>query len=140
MYINQSDLFWGLNQKFVQEIMAIAERVSLEEGDVLFNDGEIPEHMYILAKGVVKLILGETGRLVYTGSRVGEAFGWSSLIGRKAYTATAICAEPAVVLKFERNQLLRILEKDTASGYLFFKQLSAALGKRLIEMYKLVSK
>ena len=139
MYINQSDLFWGLSQNFVQEVMNIAEKESLEEGDVLFNDGESPDHLFILIKGVIKLVLGETGKLVYTGNRVGEAFGWSSLIGGEVYTATAICAEPSVVLKIERKKLMKILERDTASGYLFFKQLAAALGSRLMQMYKLIS-
>lgn len=138
MYIKQSDLFWGMNQDAIKKVMSIAEKVSFDQGDVLFRDGDDPEYLYILVKGQVKLVLGETGKLVYTGSRIGEAFGWSALIDRKEYSATAITSEPTVLLRIERDRLLEILEKDMENGYLFFKSLSKALGKRLMKSYSLI--
>ncbi len=138
MYIKQADLFWGMNQDAVKKVMSIAEKVSFDQGDVLFRDGDDPKYLYILVKGQVKLVLGETGKLVYTGSRIGEAFGWSALIDRKEYSATAITSEPTVVLRIDRDRLLKILNDDMENGYLFFKSLSKALGKRLMKSYSLI--
>ncbi len=136
MYIRQTDLFWGLNQNVVNRVMAIAEREAFAEGDVLFHSGDAARHLFILAQGEVKITIDDTGRKVYTGSRVGEAFGWGSLIDRANYGGDAVCATPVVVLKLDRERLLRLLDGDTESGYLFFKHLSRALGGRLIQAYQ----
>jgi CRP-like cAMP-binding protein len=76
MYIRQTDLFWGLNQNVVTRVMGIAQRESFAEGEVLFRSEDAARHLFILAQGEVKIVLGESGAHVYTGNRVGEAFGW----------------------------------------------------------------
>lgn len=136
MYIRQTDLFWGLNQNIVNRVMGIAERESFAQGAVLFRSGDVARHLFILAQGEVRIAMAETGKKVYTGSRVGEAFGWCSLLGRGTYGGSAICATPVVVLKLDRDRLLRLLDRDMESGYLFFKQLSRALGGRLMQAYR----
>jgi CRP-like cAMP-binding protein len=82
MYIQQSDLFWGMNRDFVKEVMNIAVKESYQKGDFLFREGDPAVNFYILIKGRVKLTIGETGQMVYTVDRSGEAFGWSSLLDR----------------------------------------------------------
>ena len=136
MYIRQTELFWGLNQNVVNQVMAIAEREALAEGEILFRSGDAARYLFILAQGEVKITIAETGKQVYTGNRVGEAFGWSSLIDHSHYGGDAICATPVVVLKLDRGSLLKLLDGDMESGYLFFKHLSRALGGRLIQAYQ----
>ena len=139
MYIRQTDLFWGLNTNVVNRVMAIAQREAFDEGDVLFRSGDAARHLYILAQGKVKIAMDESGTNVYTGSRVGEAFGWGCLIDRDTYGGSAICATPVVVLKLDRNRLFKLLDSDLQSGYLFFKHLSRALGGRLMQAYRQMS-
>ena len=136
MYIRQTDLFWGLNQSIVNRLMGIAHQEAFARGDILFASDDPARHLFILARGEVRITMDGAGSNVYTGSRVGEAFGWGSLIGRDTYGGNAICATPVVVLKLDRNRLLRLLESDLQSGYLFFKHLSGALGSRLIQAYE----
>ena len=139
MYIRQTDLFWGLNQNVVTRVMGIAQRESFAEGEVLFRSDDAARHLFILAQGEVKIVLGESGAQVYTGNRVGEAFGWGSLIDRRTYGGDAICTTPVVVLKLDRDRLLELLDKDSHSGYLFYKHLSRALGGRLMQAYRRLS-
>jgi len=136
MYIRQADLFWGLNQNVVNRVMAIAEREAFGQGDTLFHSADAARHLFILVQGEVKITIDDTGKRVYTGSRVGEAFGWGSLIDRVHYGGDAICATPVVVLRLDRDRLLKLLDSDMESGYLFFKHLSRALGGRLIQAYQ----
>ena len=132
MYIQQNELFWGLNQHVVGRLMSIAERKSFGPGDVLFRHGDPADFLYILAQGEVQLAMGEEN--VYTGNRVGELFGWGCLIDRDTYGATATCTAPAVVLVLDRKRLLKLFDNDMESGYLFFRHLSCALGCRLARM------
>jgi CRP-like cAMP-binding protein len=136
MYIRQTDLFWGLNQNVVNRVMGIARREAFAAGDVLFRSGDAARHLFILAQGEVNIAMDETSKHVYTGSRVGEAFGWGSLIDWDTYGGDAICATPVVVLKLDRDRLLKLLDSDLPSGYLFFKHLSRALGGRLKQAYR----
>jgi len=136
MYIRQTDLFWGLNQNMVNRVMGIAQRESYDTGEVLFNSEDAARYLFILAQGEVKITIDDSGAHVYTGNRVGEAFGWGCLIDRPTYGGSAVCTTPVVVLKLDCDRLLKLLDSDMQSGYLFFKHLSRALGGRLIQAYR----
>ena len=135
MYIKQKDIFGSLDRSFVKQFMDVAETISLKAGELLFEEGDAASWLYILLKGRVKLSLGRAGRVVYVVSQGGEAFGWSSLVGRQRYSATAKCMTAAKLLRFEKNRLEKIVEKDTANGLQLFKNLAALLGGRLIHAY-----
>jgi CRP/FNR family cyclic AMP-dependent transcriptional regulator len=139
MYLKQKDIFWAMSKDFVKQVMKITETISFGEGEVLFREGELANQFYILLKGRIRLIQGETGQVVYIVSNAGEAFGWSSLIGRDDYTATAKCLAPTKLLKLDNERLLKILEKDPVNGLIFFKRLAELLGNRLLQSYAIIS-
>ena len=138
MYIKQSDLLLGTSMDFVKKIMDISRMVSHEKGDILFHENDESRHFYILLNGHVKLSVGEDDQVVYDVGQNGEAFGWSSLIGRDIYSASAECVEPTKLLVADRKELSKVLEKDPANGLIFVTQLAATLGNRLIETYKMI--
>ena len=139
MYLKQKDIFRAMNKSFVKKIMNVSTTESYEQGDLLFQQGDPAKQFYILLKGRIKIILGETGQAVYTVSHAGEAFGWSSLIDRETYTASAECMTPAKLLRFDQEKVLKILDEDPANGLVFFKRLADILGNRLLHSYKMIS-
>jgi len=138
MYIKHSDLLLGTSMDFVKKIMDISRMVSHEKGDILFHENDESRYFYILLNGRVKLSVGEGGQVVYDVAQNGEAFGWSSLIGRDVYSASAECVEATKLLLADRNKLGKILEDDSANGLILLKQLAATLGNRLMETYKMI--
>ena len=139
MYLKQKDIFRAMNKSFVKKIMNVSTTGSYEQGDLLFQAGDLANQFYILLKGRIKLILGETEQAVYIVSHAGEAFGWSSLIDRETYTASAKCMTPAKLLRFDQEKVLKILEEDPANGLVFFKRLADILGYRLLHSYEMIS-
>ena len=139
MYLKQKDIFWAINKEFVKEVMDIAVTESHQQGEWLFHGGDPANAFYILLKGRVKLILGETGHVVYIVSNAGEAFGWSSLIDRVSFSASAECMTPTKLLKIDKDKLKNILEKDTANSFILFKRLAEILGNRLLQSYTIIS-
>jgi len=139
MYIKQSALFTGTSMDFVKKFMDICELSSHKKGEVLFRENDPADFFFILLNGRVKLSIGEPQQVVYNAERNGEAFGWSSLIGGKVYSASAECLEPTKLLKTASDELSRILEADAENGMIFFKQLAASLGNRLLETYKVIN-
>ena len=138
MYIKQSELFTGTSMDFVKKFMDISEMCSHKKGEVLFRKNDPAKFFFILLNGCVKLCVGDPEQVVYNSKRNGEAFGWSSLIGGDVYSASAECLEPTKLLKTNSDKLSRILETDPDNGIIFYKQLAATLGNRLLETYKLV--
>jgi hypothetical protein len=137
MYFKQRDLFGPLGKDFVNEIMNSAETESHQGGEMLFHEGDPAGWFFILLKGRIKLSLGQTGRVLYVVSRAGELFGWSSLVGRPSYSASAECMIPTSLLRFDKNRLKEIIQKDAAGGITLFQNLAAILGNRLIRSYEL---
>ena len=138
MYIKQSELFMGTSMDFVKKFMDISEMSSHKKGEILFRENDPANFFFILLNGRVKLSVGQPKQVVYNAERNGEAFGWSSLIGGAVYSASAECLEPTKLLKTDSNKLSGILEKDADNGIIFFKQLAATLGNRLLETYKVI--
>ncbi|MBT8363899.1 MAG: cyclic nucleotide-binding domain-containing protein [Deltaproteobacteria bacterium] len=139
MVFKMGDFIMGMGKEFALEAMKISEKISPDEGDILFNSGDPADHFYVLIKGRVRLSLGEAGPVVYLAKYPGEVIGWSSLVGRDVYSASAQCIDPAKLLKFDRDSFLDILHKNSANEALLYKRLSEMLGNRLLELYPTIT-
>ena len=139
MYLKMGDFIMGMGKDFALDAMDISEKLSHRAGDVLFKVGEPADHFYVLLKGGVQLRLGEAGPVVYHARHPGEVIGWSSLVGRDAYSASAQCSEPTQLLHFDRERFLNILQKNSANEALLYRRLAEMLGNRLLELYPTIT-
>jgi CRP-like cAMP-binding protein len=135
MDMQKADLLRGLSSACINEIMDFAVQESYGEGTYIILRGDPAWHFYFLLMGRVKLHLGETGKVVHHVSRPGEVIGWSGLVGREAYSASAECTMPVELHKIGAGKLREILKKNPADGYIFFENLSKILGDRLLQSY-----
>ena len=135
MFIQQTDLFRGMSKEFVKTAYDTGVKEFFEEGKILFPEGAKAKFFYILLKGRIKLEVGEIRQLVYIVEHPGEVFGWSSLVGRELYSATAKCMADTKLVKFAGDEFRAVLEKDPRNGLELFRRLSGALGERLISSY-----
>lgn len=137
--IDQGDILYGTTMVFMKEYMDIAQRSSYEKGDFIFHEGDSADYFFTLVKGNVKLKICENDCKVYIVDKPGEAFGWSSIVGRNIYSASAECIESTTLLKTDRIQLEKLLNKHPDCGCIFYKKLTQILGNRLIQCYELIS-
>lgn len=139
MFIEQPEIFIGLSEDFIKVVMKLAVKESYEKGDFIFHESDPADNYYILLRGQVRLSIGDSGQVVFALKHPGDAFGWSSLVGRDFYSASAECVETSELLKIERDELHGVLKSDTANGLLFYQHLAASLGERLLRSYKIIS-
>ena len=139
MHLKMGDFIMGMGKEFATAAMEISDKMSLNQGNILFSDGDAAGYFYVLLKGQVQLSLGKTGPVVYRARHPGEMIGWSCLIGRETYSATAECVEPADLLRFDRESFLKILKKKPANEARLFKRLAEMLGNRLLELYPTIT-
>ncbi len=139
MYFKQSDLFWGLDRDFVKAAIASSEKRKFEKGGTIFRAGEPASHFYILIKGNIRLRIGEAGPMVYIVSRAGEAFGWSSLLKDRQYSATALCSESTEVVQINGKDVQKVMSDNPSHGLVLSQRLVALIGDRLIQSYGIIS-
>ena len=139
MHLKMGDFIMGMGKEFATEAMDLSEKMSLNAGNVLFGVGDYAGYFYVLLKGQVQLSLGQTGPVVYQARHPGEIIGWSCLIGRETYSASAECTAATELLRFDRESFLKILTKNPASEALLFRRLAEMLGNRLLELYPTIT-
>ena len=135
MDVQKAELLRGLSTDCATAIMDIAVQESYAAGASIFLRGDPAGHFYVLLMGQVKLHLGETGKVVNYVTRPGEIIGWSGLVGREVYSASAECTTATELHKIETGKLREIIEKNPVDGFVFFENLSRILGDRLLQSY-----
>ena len=135
MYLKMSDFFSGMGKEFTIDAMELSEKLTRNNGDLIFQIGGPARHFYVLVKGSVRLCLGQNGPQIYLAKEPGEIIGWSCLIGLDSYSASAECVEPANLIKFDRESFLSVLKKYPANEALLYKRVAETLGNRLLELY-----
>jgi CRP-like cAMP-binding protein len=136
MFIRESEMFKELAPAIVNEIAQVMVEESHDPGETLFTDKDDATCFYILVDGRVRLAIGEDEKIDYTVSKEGEVFGWSGMLDRQKYTATAECVAPTKLLRIDTEALNEILEKDPKSGAMFFRRVAGAIFQRLVDNYQ----
>lgn len=139
MRLKQSDIFWGLNPNILGAVMSTGTRHAFGAGTFVYHRDDPADFIYILMQGEVRLRLGDGGAEVFSIASLGEVFGWSSLIGRERHTLSAFCSRPSTILKMDQRRLTALIEADPDSSIIFYRQLSRALGDRLLQIYDTVA-
>ena len=135
MYIKEANLFNGLSQDCLNRLAKIMEEKTFREGKFIFREGETPQYFYVLEDGKVRLYIGEIGHIVYIVDEQGSAFGWSSLVDRDCYTASAECVTDCTVIRIDKDELTSIFSAHLSDGVIFYKRLAENIGERLLNSY-----
>lgn len=136
MFIKQAEIFWNLSHEFVKKVLDNSEKASFGTNHFIFSEGDPATYFYTLIKGCVRLRVGKAGLTDFTVNHAGESFGWSSLVARDAYSASAECLEPTTVLKIGKEVFGEIISEYPNDGLVFMKRLAALLGQRLLWSYE----
>jgi CRP/FNR family transcriptional regulator, cyclic AMP receptor protein len=135
MIIQKADLFKDLSPETMNEVSKIMVEESWDKGSSVFSAGNPAKHFYILVDGTIRLSVGSEAEIDYTVSRPGEAFGWSGMVDRPVYMATAECLTPCKLIKIDNEKLNTVLGKDSSSGMKFYKCLASCVVQRLVYNY-----
>jgi len=135
MLIGENDLFKGVGQDFMEQIDKIVVKESHDKGIFLFRTGDPANNFYILQEGRICICAEDKGYDVSFVYVPGDFFGWSSLLDRPSYSASAECVVPSVVHKLEKEKLNTIFQKDPANGLILYKNFAGIIGGRFIDSY-----
>ena len=140
MIIQEFDLFHGIANEVVEELVTVMEVESYNAGDIVFKEGDSADNLYILQTGALNLYMAGAKEATCVAIKAGEAVGWSSLVEREAYSALVECAKPSKLYKINKTKLDRILKQYPNIGMLFYKRLAGLIGGRVIKCYQEMAK
>lgn len=111
-----SDFFAGADADDVQRIVAMSHERTLVRGDVLFNEGDTSEGLYVVTRGRIAIANQSFDRResVYALMEPGDLFGEMGLLDGLPRSAMARALEPSGVLAIPFEPVRALLTEKPA--------------------------
>jgi CRP-like cAMP-binding protein len=116
-FLRQVELFRELQPASLANLAGIAQEVTVYQGDVLFEEGDEGESLYLVFSGALAIVAGE--RQVAT-LRRGACVGEMALISGLPRSASALALSEGRLLRIGSDDFMSLLgsETDIALGLL----------------------
>lgn len=123
-------LFANLQSEELDLLASVLDEVNLKSGDVLFREGDVSEHFFVVSSGVLEVLTGldTDGELILRVVGEGGYFGELGLIvseGRR--TASIRARGDAVLLSLSRKQFIELLRRHPLLAYAIIKDIGSWL-------------
>lgn len=107
LFLKDVSLFETLTNAQLAEVARLAEKVDYPANHILMNQGDPPDHLYLMRKGKVRVVAGgqELSRL-----GPGECIGEMGLLAGIERTASIEMLEPCQLLRFDGDDFLALLD------------------------------
>ena len=113
--LREIDLFDSLSDRALSELIPLTSTIEAKPGDVLFNEGDIGDGMYMILSGEVRISknIPGVGEEALAFLKEGSYFGEMSLVGEESpRSAAAIAGETSELAKLSRKDFLDLLDRD----------------------------
>jgi len=132
--LDQARFFSTLTGAQRDRIARIAKLVDYPSQRDIYKLGDKAACCYVLVRGVVRFKLEAAGRSTSAGDfiRSGDLFGWSALVrNAQRRMGTATCVAACSVLTIDGDEILHLMDRDTAMGYAVMAQVSLLMTSTL---------
>ncbi|HOD35574.1 MAG TPA: cyclic nucleotide-binding domain-containing protein [Syntrophales bacterium] len=136
--LREANIFRNLNDTQIDKLASIAVSETHKAGTLLYKEGDLATHLYIVEEGKVFLQM-ETGmgsdrppmRITVDTITGGQAMGWSVFVEPHKYTLSGLCMENSKLVSFEADKLRDLLNQDSVLGVEMMKGIVRVLASRL---------
>ena len=110
-------IFSETPETILSELAPLMQELEVEEGYVLFNEGEPGDSMYIIYKGEIKIHKGAT---IFAVLQEKEVFGELSLLDSETRSASATAETDCLLFKIDQEPFYELLETrpEIAKGFI----------------------
>lgn len=135
-FFKNIEIFQGLNNEQLAEIMDCGEEAAFQQETRLFEKGENAAYLWIVREGRVELRfdfpgLASSEENALSSISEAGAFGWSSIVPPNKYRLAGYSTGGGCkLIKVKREKLLKLFEKDPDIGYVVMSNLATLVGAR----------
>lgn len=132
--LRKDEFLSPLSDEMLEKCIPLTEVWSVDEGEVIFNEGDTADNFFMVRSGKVLLEQKISKDIIATVGTVdpGESFGLSVLLDEPRRMMSAICSETAKIFVIHKDALLNQMDQDHSMGYLIMKKAAKVLNRRLI--------
>ena len=123
-FLRTTELLAAVPDALIERIDARLAEVNLEAGEILFEEGDEGDAVYIVAQG--RLRVESDGLLLLTRSD-GDCIGEIALIDNEPRSADAVADTPVRLLRWERRDFQEMLGQDPVVARGIFTMLTGKL-------------
>jgi CRP-like cAMP-binding protein len=131
--LKRVDIFQGVPEQALLELLATAETIGVDKGEVVFREGDAGHAMYLVVSGAIELIKpvkGEQGQRLALLDR-GQIFGELSLFDELPRSATALAFVKSTLLSFSADAFGRLVDEQRELAPHLLRNLVKKLSLRL---------
>ena len=146
-FLKKADLFKEMDDGRLRDVVNYADMVEFEKGARIFTHGATATHVWILVDGDIELRSELSGMAVSDKSptisftSAAQAFGWTCFVPPYKYRLSGYCAsDKCKVIKFHREDLLRIFEADKRTGFQVMVYLMGVIGSQFEQLQDEIAK
>ena len=133
LLLQDVDIFEHTSTEDLSHVAAIAEEIEFQTGDVIYKEDEIPDSMYVVIEGKVRLTRG--GKEVTVAKNM-DAFGTWALFDDEPRVATATALEPSQILRLDKEEFIDLLADHVGITQSIMKTLTKKLRTLITRVYK----
>jgi CPA1 family monovalent cation:H+ antiporter len=106
-------LFKNLDQEHFRTIVEHLQPLTLADGDTVIRQGDTGTSLYLIARGVVRIIREEDGREEELGTLMaGDCFGEVALLQQQPRNATVKCVTPCMLYKLTHADMQELMKQN----------------------------
>jgi len=141
------EFFKGMGKGEISKITGLCQAKTYESGEHIFRQGEMGEHLYIIAQGHVHLErsvdLGtRKGNVLIDTLGKGSVLGcWSTLLDKPHFLmSSAACQKPTTIVSIKGEDLRRMMVGNIELGFNIMERLCFLLRDRIQAAYGAMEK
>jgi CRP/FNR family transcriptional regulator, cyclic AMP receptor protein len=124
LFLKSVDLFSKIPGEDLAQIAGISQEVNFENGELILQEGEMGDSMYLIVDGQVMIHrLGQ--QLTKLGER--EAFGEMAILDNEPRSASVTAAKDVTCLKVEREDFYELMSEKIEIAYGIIRVLTSRL-------------
>ena len=131
-FLKKVKFFKSLSNEDIHEIEAVCQKQLFESGTIIFSEGTLGYHFYIILTGNVEIIKDynnstQDSLIVLTQE---QSFGELALIDNFPRSATAIARQKTELLSISRNDFHSVVKNSAPISFSIMKSLSSMIRER----------
>lgn len=121
-----SSFYEQLSPDTQQQIQALGTEISVNKGSVLFYEGDVPDHIYLILSGKIRLTkTSAEGKIFFLQTKnKHDLLGELSLFNGLNYHCNAEVIEDSVLLRFKREDVEKFIESNNEFAIHYMKWLT----------------
>lgn len=126
-------LFTGMSLQEIEHVARLGEVRMYPVGERLFAQGDPADRLHILLSGRVNIVFKPHDGDLLSVAVIdpGGVFGWSSALGRRAYTSSAVSLDACQTFSLRGVALRELCELHPETGVTILERLAQVIADRL---------